>query len=224
MVWHSTIRSAEYWMGWYCQSMVKVLLKYGGTMPQPQCPCVPPYIPHLPPRLSMGCNSNQSTQTMPIILTIQVLMLILYSQPLPIRAFKFSRIICLGCNLCDKNPTSWIRSQFFPQRFIHSLSLFIMDVDINIWKFVLWKQLSSGNLGSSQEVWRRLTEPPGRRSTRPSILGPCSKTLVPLAKEPALLASYWPRSRTGCSHWSRLWVGRNACLESSLIPPNHNFE
>ena len=64
----------------------------------------------------------------------------------------------------------------------------------------------------------------GRRSTRPRILRPSSKTLTPLAKEPALPASYWPRSRTGRSGWSRLWVGWTACQKSPPIPPNHNFE
>ena len=34
-------------------------------------------------------------------------------------------------------------------------------------KFFSGKQLSGGNLGSQEEVWRRLTEPPGRRSSLP---------------------------------------------------------
>ena len=139
--------------------------------------------------------------------------------PISIRAFRFSRKSALETTIAIKTPL--LESGFTSfhnhlSRLKHSGGLFIIDDGSDNKNSFQESHFCRGNLGR-QEVLRRLTEPPGRRSTRSSILGPSFKTLAPLAKEPALLACYWPRSRTGRSHWSRLWVGRTACLTSPLF-------
>ena len=202
-------------MSRYCQSIVKVWW-YDATAPVSLCPPIhspPPATPfnamqfqpihsnyaHHPHHPGSGANLIFTT--------------------FAVRAFRFSRKSAWEATITlDKkhflNQGSLL-SIITCQGKSGSFSSGVSDENDKS-NFILGEQLIRVNLGSSQEVWQRLTEPPGRRSTRPNILGPCSKTLPPLAKEPALLASYWPRSRTGQSDWSRLWVGRIACL--GVIP------
>ena len=59
LLWYGSTSVAELWfeIGLHC----KVLQDTNST----SSVLVSPYIPHLPQRLSMRCNSNQSTSTMP---------------------------------------------------------------------------------------------------------------------------------------------------------------
>ena len=106
--------------------------------------------------------------------------------PISIRAFRFSRKSALETTIAIKTPL--LESGFTSfhnhlSRLKHSGGLFIMDDGSDNENSFQESHFCRGNLGR-QEVLRRLTEPPGRRSTRRIFFAPAPRH-----------SPHWPRSQ-----------------------------